>query len=509
MEQPIVSRTFDVWSLSSESYFWEIKYAIESKNTVLFENVLDKYNIDYLIYDKTLNPVSSVEEGLQYDQIDEILGKTQKVVRIQSFEELDILMVNHDHNINDFVSIVSGIPTVSPEIKVTNLDQAYAQLGDYKVSTVIDVDQPDYVYPFLDLTTQTNVFDRKWDITEDDTYFYFKADLGNYDLNEYNLEENPTSKSAKVFLGQTVVDYNYIIEEYWEGSTFVIKVGKELVESFDPTYVNVNNCGQTGSFGVAKRGTILNVESVDRGIACFGYASGLLDHWNGYMVKLNSENLTGKELFFYIFGNKTRKQSKLETNLKGGVEYFLLNPGYYYDDGYYFSFQNSSYKAIPSENNLLLLDVYLLPFEYLKNVRFVKHDLQEIQSGVFENHFNSEKDRYYAYKLIDRNYVGQNIVLYQSFDAGWGAYIVDQNSYWEQSLPFFFGKRVSEHFKVNNWANGWTIPEMGDNEYLLLFFWPQMLEYIGIVALVFVWNLALLGAFLRTRAVKTLNQNQE
>ena len=66
IEQPIVSRTFDVWSLNSESYFWEVKEAIESKDVLLFENVLDKYNIDYLIYDKTLNPISSVEEGMQY-----------------------------------------------------------------------------------------------------------------------------------------------------------------------------------------------------------------------------------------------------------------------------------------------------------------------------------------------------------------------------------------------------------------------------------------------------------
>ena len=70
IEQPMVSRTFDVWSLTSESYYWEIKYAIESINPALFEQVLQKYDIDYLVLDKTLQPVSSVEEGLQYDQLD-------------------------------------------------------------------------------------------------------------------------------------------------------------------------------------------------------------------------------------------------------------------------------------------------------------------------------------------------------------------------------------------------------------------------------------------------------
>ena len=109
-------------------------------------------------------------------------------------------------------------------------------------------------------------------------------------------------KEAKVFLGKSGVDYEYQIEEYWEGNMLVVKIGKEIIESFGPPYVNVTNCGCERSFGVNKRGTTLNVEAADRGIACFGYASVLLDHWNGYVVKLSSENITGNEFFFYIFG---------------------------------------------------------------------------------------------------------------------------------------------------------------------------------------------------------------
>jgi hypothetical protein len=270
----------------------------------------------------------------------------------------------------------------------------------------------------------------------------------------------------------------------------------------------VNNCRGTGNFGVMKRGSTLAIESDDRGMACFGYASSLLDHWNGYLVKLDSQNVAGKELFFYIFGNRTRKQSKLEVNLKGGTEYFMLNPGYYYDDGYFFSFQNPSYETIPSENKLTLLDVYLFPFEYLKKVRLVRKDLlgntNEVaeHSARFESSFNVEKENYYAYKFDDSLHTGKDLILYQAYDPGWKAYIVKKGDYLEENMPFIFAEEVSEHFIVNNWANGWKVPEIESGEFLLIFFWPQMLEYGGILLLVVVWNLAIIGAFVRLRVGK-------
>jgi len=459
IEQPIVSRTFDVWSLTSESYFWEIKYAIESKNVILFEEVLDKYNIDYLIYDKSLKPVSSVEESMQYDQIDWILERTSKVYLAQQYGNLDVLAVDHDHNIESFVSVAKDMSSVAPLIKVTNLDQAYLDFGDYKTTK----QQPDYIYPFLDLTTQTNISNPIWSIDEDNDNFYYKADLGRYNLKDYVLEKNEDNKQARVFLGDEIVNYDFIIEQYWEEDTLVIKVAKEKIESFDPTYVKVDNCAQDGSFSVSKRGPTLNVSSYNRGKACFGYASSLLDHWNSYLIKVDSENLRGDGFFFYIFGNKERKQSKLETNLMGGVERFLLNPGYYYDDGYFFSFQSTSYNLIPSENNLNLLEVYLAPFEYLKNVSLVKKGASSSQTQ-FSPFVDVKKGKYYKYQIKDAHkHVGKDLILYQSFDAGWNAYISKNGS-------AIFGEKVKDHFVVNNWANGWTIPQISEDETIILVF---------------------------------------
>jgi hypothetical protein len=322
------------------------------------------------------------------------------------------------------------------------------------------------------------------------------------------VAENPGSLDARVFLGEEIEDYRFEVEQYWEGSTLVVKVRKQIIEDYDTTYVEIINCRDSGSFGVLKRGDTLSIESEDRGTACFGYASSLLDHWNAYLVKVNSENISGKELFFYIFGNRTRRQSKLETNLKGGIEYFVINTGYYYDDGYFFSFQNPSYESIPSENKLNLLEVYLLPFDYLKNVKLVRKDTGEIGRAEFVPQPQVEKENYYAYKYTGEGHAGKDLILYQAYDPGWKAYVIKKGNLLQENMPFYFAREVEEHFLVNNWANGWVLPEIDEGEYMLIFFWPQMLEYAGIIALVVVWNLAILGAFVRLRVLENRQEDE-
>jgi hypothetical protein len=259
---------------------------------------------------------------------------------------------------------------------------------------------------------------------------------------------------------------------------------------------------------VVKRGATLAIQSEDRGMACFGYSSPLLDHWNGYLVKVESQNVSGKELFFYIFGNRTRKQSKLETNLKGGTEYFILNPGYYFDDGYFFSFQNPSYESQSSENRLNLLEIYLLPFDYLKKLRLVRNDLsQPPVKSDFTGAVSAKKENYYTYRYDGILSQGEQLVLYQSFDPGWKMYRIDQSDFWQRTLPYFYAGKVNDHFIVDNWANGWTVPETKPGETIMILFWPQLLEYAGIIALIVIWNLAVLGAFLRVKSWEKLGQN--
>ncbi|MBN1462700.1 MAG: hypothetical protein JW922_03380 [Paludibacteraceae bacterium] len=521
VEQPIISRTFDVWSLSSESYFWEMKYAIESIRVDLFENVLEKYAVDYLVLDHNLKAISSVDEGLQYDQLEKLFEQTKKVVFVQAFDRMEIYKVNHDKAADEFVSFADDLPTVAPLIQLTNYDQAFTDLGSYKVIP-IDADytvlqEPEFYYPFLDLTTQTNLTEKHWKISENEKEFILTADLVGLHTANYVSVENSVPKAFEVYLDGALHQAEYDIKTELIGNSLIVKINKEFVERFDPTFVEVNNCRGTGNFGVIKRGATLSVESQERGVACFGYSSSLLDHWNGYLIKVESQNIVGNNLFFYVFGNNSRKQSKLETNLNGGTEYFILNPGYYYDDGYFFSFQNSSYETLKSENLLKQLDLYLFPFEYIKNIKLIRKDLINIDLDNQDNDQGSLRDavsfnrasfaqfssankiNYYTYRVdkIDNAY--QELILNQSFSPGWRVYLMRDAGFFAENFPYFFGELLGDHFLVNNWANGWKVPELAAGEYILLVFWPQVLEYYGMIVLFVVWNYVFIRVLIRLR----------
>jgi hypothetical protein len=40
-----------------------------------------------------------------------------------------------------------------------------------------------------------------------------------------------------------------------------------------------------------------------------------------------------------------------------------------------------------------------------------------------------------------------------------------------------------DHVKVNSWANGWFVPE--GQQMTVIIYWPQYLEYFGLLVLVF------------------------
>lgn len=80
----------------------------------------------------------------------------------------------------------------------------------------------------------------------------------------------------------------------------------------------------------------------------------------------------------------------------------------------------------------------------------------------------------------EKNY----LVLSQSFDSGWKTYEV--NGKLAESFPFIFGTEIKDHVLVNNWQNGWAMNKRsidqeskGSNQTIVIYYLPQLLEYLG------------------------------
>lgn len=74
------------------------------------------------------------------------------------------------------------------------------------------------------------------------------------------------------------------------------------------------------------------------------------------------------------------------------------------------------------------------------------------------------------------------LTLFQSFDSGWHAYTKKSHTIPQklfEFFPFLFGNDIQDHVLINNWANGWTIPTTKEDTTIVLFFLPQLFEWIG------------------------------
>lgn len=54
MPQPILDRAFDVWQLNNQNYYFELSTALQQRNSLALQAVLEKYSVEYVIFDSSV-----------------------------------------------------------------------------------------------------------------------------------------------------------------------------------------------------------------------------------------------------------------------------------------------------------------------------------------------------------------------------------------------------------------------------------------------------------------------
>ncbi len=433
IEQPIVSRTFDVWSDKSEGYFWEMKAATESENINEFEMVLKKYDIDYLLVDSSLLPVVSSLKGMQYDRIDKLLNESPMVSLVKKWPDLALYQVKQT-NVKNFITTYQNIPNIGPKYRITNDDRAYLDTNGFQTDQSGLYDE---YYPFSELMSQTRISNKNWTISEDQSNFIVKVNL-QINPQDYNIVVPTTQNQAILNINGNITYLTSSLITDITDKLLTVYIPKILVKNFDPKLTAITKCASKTT--------------------CFGYNAPFLDQNYGYLISINNTNLSGRRLFFYLL-DETKDQSYIEDRLIKNLEYYIVPPKYKYGLGYSLDFQNNSYNGITSLNEIKALEVYLFPYNLLKNIKFVKKGYFEIPSRSSLD-FQAKKINYFTYEVTTNS---SYIVLNQSFDLGW--------------IAFANGKLLTDHVLVNNWANGWSVGS--GTKKITIIFWPQYLEFIG------------------------------
>ncbi|MCL5746964.1 MAG: hypothetical protein M1277_01635 [Patescibacteria group bacterium] len=497
IEQPIVSRTFDVWSKQSENYYWEEKNALDAGNINAFEKVLDKYDINYLIFDQSQNPIASSAKSIQYTELASIFAASKKISLVKKWGFISLYKVNHGKKIDNFVGVEKNLPNIGPAIQTTNEDTAYLKFGDYITNPNKNYD---VFYPFLDLTTQTRLEKKNWTMGESNSDWYMIGSLPK-NQNEYRVLNKTNSIDINLYKDNSSISFILPIYTSIDSQKIVVKFPKIVIDDFNPTKTKISNCGKKGNILSLTKDKKLIISSNGGAIACFGYPDNSLPQEYGYIVKIENRNIKGRKLFFYIL-DQTNEQSYTEDRLINNTQYYIIGSRYKSGIGYQLSFQNNSYKNIPSVNELDNLNIYLMPYDYLKNLTLVKRSDKNIITAKAQSKFTAQKLQYYLYSVKVQNAKSKNeyLILNQAYHEGWKAYEIQnskfkiQNSL-EITFPFLFGTELRDHTLVNNWENGWGLSNLTmkqfNNETIVVIFWPQYLEYLGFVflaaALAAVW----------------------
>ncbi|MEI8068083.1 MAG: hypothetical protein WCG91_04035 [Candidatus Shapirobacteria bacterium] len=121
LEQPILDRAFDVWNLKNETYYWELTSALQQKNPQALKNIIDKYSIEYVVFDRSVyfpdekiyGKLSTPELNL-LDQNDQ-LKMVKSVGSLVIFQNQNPTKTYTTNNLNNSQEIAHFNPNFQPK----------------------------------------------------------------------------------------------------------------------------------------------------------------------------------------------------------------------------------------------------------------------------------------------------------------------------------------------------------------------------------------------------------
>lgn len=511
VEQPIVSRTFDVWSQESESFFWEIKTSTEKEDVDLYESILKKYNINYLLVDYSLIPVSSSLKYKHYDQIDKILSQSKNIKEIFASGGLRLFKFEDSYSQNSYVSEINNAINSGPKISMVSYDPAFKMHDIYITDYNHDFD---FYFPYKGLMSQSDIGMNDLSIKTDKEEIKIEKEISKSLISENLLYDSDFR--AELFRKDHIASFEGKLNISISNNTLTASFPAILIDDFDLDSIYLEDCSDVKSPNYAKlslRDGLL-IQSENRAIPCFWFEDLSLEQRYSYLLDIDSENISGKPFYFYVI-DKTDSQTQIEDQLEENKTIHIIPPKKNDGLGYGFTFYNYSYFGSKTENIIKNIKLFLFPYNNLKNTYIAKNDFIK-ESSL--NELVVKKVNYFQYETKAK-LNNQIIFLSQSFHPGWKAYYIDcQNQNFKcqisKTFPMIFGKELKNHVLVNNWANGWQLENQEGDEAdsreknIVILFWPQYLQFAGFGILVITF-LALFGILIRKNKFYKIRKSEE
>ncbi len=515
--QPTMDRSFDPWSRENENYYWEISYAMYKKDIELFTQVLKKYNITYILIDRSSRALFGQPTALFYDELSEMLTKIPGVSLEKTFDTLSMYSVPHLNNKN--IELAIQIPTIGPSFRYGDHDVAYNQFGNYNSS----LQDYDIYFPFRPLSSKRGETYSGVSISEAQSFISVSADIHALPLSEYISSSSSTS--AQIDTTKKTVTANI---DKTTSLRYSATAGKEFTESLAvPCSVNRYGSAQVSLMHERSTSWIRLKAKLDN--ACFQIGADTLEHTKGYIIAIESRNIQGKPILVSV-ANSTARHTEIDEHLSRDtnwhMDYFIVPTMAADGLGYSLYFTNEGKGLGESINDIKSVRFYEFPYDelanfYFQKVNFIKNPTISRENNGTLIQTSHPNPAYYDINLFNITDTPTTLILSQSFHPDWKAYdmsemckVKNAKCYVAKLLPFIFGTKIKDHMLINNWANGWEMkPSDFSNQLsaenckktnrlttdplrrnlseasdcrlttIILFFWPQLLEWGGFLLL--------------------------
>lgn len=124
INQSVLSRTFDVWNTKNEQFYNEFQYAIYSSDAVLLNYVLEKYQVNYLVFDESIISPES-EKALFGDETKQLLSKMSGISKTFESGKLIVYKYKLQNLVDDYIYTPLDYSKNSNSYEFSNIDPSF------------------------------------------------------------------------------------------------------------------------------------------------------------------------------------------------------------------------------------------------------------------------------------------------------------------------------------------------------------------------------------------------
>jgi len=232
---------------------------------------------------------------------------------------------------------------------------------------------------------------------------------------------------------------------------------------------NERNCDlfERGSVNKDSLNNAVIYQAVNMGAMCDFLLTGA-DTNQEYLFRTVGQQISGRSLKTYLYNGGSHKNDLEVIMDNGEFDNTFSIPSWPWQNEYVLNLEARSFGDETSKIKLDAVNIYHFPLNWVSNFRLIKNEPKIFNNSIkIDNH---DKLGTFLYSVDVEAEKGGIVAFSQAYDGGWIA----------------FDKKFSvfKHHEFNSWANAWEVPQ---GEYTIyIFYWPQLLQFIGFLSLLFV-----------------------